>query len=97
MTLVATGLYHMLKNNPDFSVIDTYDQTLSMKESMERRRQSLMVDLYFVGSNAVIKTDNRMNLDLRGNRVGALTFGPRHFIVLVGCNKIVLINPDLGF
>lgn len=92
MTFVATGLYHMLKDSPDFDVIDTYDQTLSMEESMERRRQSLMADLYFVGSNAVIETGNLVNLDMLGNRVAALTFGPRHVIVLVGRNKIV---PDL--
>ena len=92
MTFVATGLYHLLKDSPDFDVIDTYDQTLSMEESMERRRQSLMADLYFVGSNAVIETGNLVNLDMLGNRVAALTFGPRHVIVLVGRNKIV---PDL--
>ena len=92
MTFVATGLYHLLRDNPDFDVIDTYDQTLSMEESMERRRQSLMADLYFVGSNAVIETGNLVNLDMLGNRVAALTFGPKQVIVLVGRNKIV---PDL--
>ena len=76
MTFVATGLYHLLKDNPDFDVIDTYDQTLSMKESMERRRQSLLADLYFVGSNAVIETGNLVNLDMLGN----LLFGQQGLI-----------------
>jgi MinD superfamily P-loop ATPase len=30
-----------------------------------------------------------VNLDMMGNRVGALTFGPKHVVIMVGRNKIV--------
>ncbi|MFC1816056.1 lactate utilization protein [Thermodesulfobacteriota bacterium] len=89
MTFVTTGLYETLKNNPEFNVIDTYDKNLSPEESLERRRQALMVDLFVTGSNAVTETGTLVNLDMYGNRVAALTFGPKHVIVLVGRNKIV--------
>ena len=92
LTFVATGLYDGLKNNNDFNILDTYDKTLSPEESLERRRQSLLVDLYITGSNAVTETGQLVNLDMFGNRVGALTFGPKNVIILVGRNKIV---PDL--
>jgi L-lactate utilization protein LutB len=92
LTFVATGLYDVLKNNNDLNVLDTYDKTLSPEESLERRRQSLLVDLFITGSNSVTETGQLVNLDMIGNRVGALTFGPQNVIILVGRNKIV---PDL--
>jgi L-lactate utilization protein LutB len=92
LTFVATGLYDIFKNNNDLNVLDTYDKTLSPEESLERRRQSLLVDLFITGSNAVTEAGQLVNLDMIGNRVGALTFGPKTVIILVGRNKIV---PDL--
>jgi hypothetical protein len=89
---VATGLYDALKNDNDLNILDTYDKTLSPEESLERRRQSLLVDLFITGSNAVTESGQLVNLDMIGNRVGALTFGPKNVIILVGRNKIV---PDL--
>ena len=90
LTFVATGLYDDLKNNNHLNVLDTYDKTLSPEESLERRRQSLLVDLFITGSNAVTETGQLVNLDMIGNRIGALTFGPKNVVILVGRNKIVL-------
>ena len=92
LTFVATGLYDAFKNNNDLNILDTYDKTLSPDESLERRRQSLLVDLFITGTNAVTETGQLVNLDMIGNRVGALTFGPKNVIILAGRNKIV---PDL--
>ncbi len=92
LTFVATGLYDILKKNNDFRILDTYDKALSPEDSLERRRQSLLVDLFITGTNAVTETGQLVNLDMIGNRIGALTFGPKHVIILVGRNKIV---PDL--
>lgn len=90
LTFVATGLYDDFKNNHHLNVLDTYDKTLSPEESLERRRQSLLVDLFITGSNAVTETGQLVNLDMIGNRIGALTFGPKNVVILVGRNKIVL-------
>jgi len=92
LTFVATGLYDVLKKNNDLNILDTYDKNLSPEQSMERRRQSLLVDLFITGSNAVTESGQLVNLDMFGNRVGAITFGPKNVIILVGRNKIV---PDL--
>lgn len=89
MTFVASGLYQILKDAQDMEVVDTFDKSLSPSESMERKRASLMVDLFITGTNAITEDGQLVNLDMIGNRVGALTFGPKHVILLVGRNKIV--------
>lgn len=89
LTFIATGLYETLKAMANMEVIDTYDKTITPEQLMERRRNALLVDLFFCGANAVTETGNLVNLDMIGNRIGALTFGPRNVVVLVGRNKIV--------
>jgi len=89
VTFVGTGLYEALKGRGDLKVIDTYDRGISLEENLERRRQALHVDLFVTGTNAVTETGMLVNLDMIGNRVAALTFGPKHVVVLAGRNKIV--------
>ena len=93
ITFVATRLYEALRNDPRYTVLDTYDKSLSPEESIQRRRESLLVDLFITGTNAVTEAGHLVNLDMIGNRNGAITFGPKHVVVLVGRNKIV---PDLA-
>ena len=92
MTFVATRLYEALRNDPRYTVLDTYDKSLSPEQSMRRRRESLLVDLFIAGTNAVTESGQLVNLDMIGNRVAALTFGPKQVLVFIGRNKIV---PDL--
>ncbi len=92
LTFIATNLYDALKKSSDLKVLDTFDKNLSPEESLERRRQSLLVDLFITGSNAVTETGQLVNLDMFGNRIAAITFGPKNVVILLGRNKIV---PDL--
>ena len=92
LTFNATGLYDALKKMKGMKSLDAYDKTITREEALERRRQSLLVDLFITGTNAVTETGMLVNLDMIGNRVAALTFGPKSVIVLAGRNKIV---PDL--
>lgn len=92
MTFMATGIYDALKNTPGLEVLDTFDKTLTPEQTLELRRRSLLVDLFVTGTNAVTEKGALVNLDMLGNRVGAINFGPRNVVILVGRNKIV---PDL--
>ena len=92
MTFTASGLYEALKDDPSYHILDTYDKSLTPEEMVERRRQSLLVDLFITGTNAVTETGMLVNLDMIGNRICGMTFGAKHVIILVGRNKIV---PDL--
>ena len=90
MTFVETGLYDALKEKKNFKVLDTYDKSLSDDEKTQLRREALLTDLFITGTNAVTEDGYLVNLDMIGNRVGALTFGPKNVLVLTGRNKIVL-------
>ncbi len=92
MTYVQTGLYQELKDYKGIEVLDTYEKGLAPELMAERRRRSLLVDLFITGANAVTETGKLVNLDMTGNRVAAINFGPRNVIILVGRNKVV---PDL--
>lgn len=89
MTLYSTGILDELKQRPDIHVIETFDNTVPRAEIIERRRQALLVDLFFTGTNAVTETGALVNLDMVGNRVAGIVFGPRHVVITVGRNKIV--------
>jgi L-lactate utilization protein LutC len=92
MTVIKSGIYDALKSQQDLAVIDTIDPTVPPEEKIERRRQALLVDLFITGTNAITEAGQLVNLDMIGNRVGALTFGPKKVVLVVGRNKIV---PDL--
>ncbi|HUU40268.1 MAG TPA: lactate utilization protein [Desulfatiglandales bacterium] len=89
MTFRATGLYKAIKDNPDFEVIDVFDKKVPSEEMLELRRRSLLVDLFITGSNAITKSGMLVNLDMYGNRVAGITFGPKYVVILAGRNKIV--------
>jgi L-lactate utilization protein LutC len=88
MTFVATGLYHELRERSDLEILDTYRRDMAAEDLIELRRQALLSDLFITGSNAVTEGGELVNLDMTGNRVAALAFGPKKVIVLVGRNKI---------
>lgn len=92
MTFVGTGLYDALKDQEKFKILDTYDKSLSNDEKTQLRREALLTDLFVTGTNALTEDGCLVNLDMIGNRVGALTFGPKYVLVLTGRNKIV---PDI--
>jgi len=85
----ATGLYDRLKDTKEFELVDTFNKQISSEKQLERRRQALLVDLFITGTNALTETGQLVNLDMIGNRISALTFGPKWVIVLVGRNKLV--------
>ena len=96
-TFIETGLYDDIKNSPELEVLDVYDKNLSDEEKNSLRRKALLVDLFITGTNAVTETGSLVNLDMYGNRVAAITFGPKYVVILVGRNKIVTDLEDAMF
>ena len=88
MSFVSTGLFHALKDDPNLNVLNTFDKSLSMEEMLDLRRQSLLVDLFITGTNAVTEAGHLVNLDMIGNRVAAIMWGPKTVLLIVGRNKI---------
>ena len=62
---------------------------LDPSQKLEIRRRQLTCDLFLSSVNAVTLSGLLVNIDGSGNRVAALTFGPKKVIVVVGRNKLV--------
>ena len=62
------------------------------EEKVEFSRQALLSDVYIGGANALSATGELVNIDGNGNRVAAMSYGPKTVIVIAGMNKVM---PDL--
>jgi len=89
-TLIATGLCEYFRDSDAYEVLDTFDRTISREKMLELRRRALLTDLFLTGTNAVTESGQLVNLDMIGNRIGAITFGPKHVIILLGRNKLTV-------
>lgn len=89
MTTAGMGLWEKIAERGDLTVIDHYKPGLSSEESMQLRREGLLADVLITGTNAITLDGRIVNLDAVGNRVAAMTFGPKKVILVVGMNKVV--------
>ncbi|GAA0120756.1 MAG: lactate utilization protein [Clostridium argentinense] len=71
------------------TIIDHGEPGLTKEEKMDIMRRELTSDLFLCSSNAVTLDGKLINVDGVGNRVAAITFGPKKVIMVVGINKIV--------
>lgn len=89
MTLYATGIIDWLRNRNDGLLIDTFEPGQPFRELIERRRQALTCELFMTGANAVTEDGTLHWLDMIGNRIAPIAFGPQKVILTIGRNKIV--------
>ena len=89
LTLYATGILPYFREKNGIKLIETFGEKISRDKSMERRRKAILTDLFFTGTNAVTESGMLVNLDMIGNRVGGIIFGPKFVVIVVGRNKIV--------
>ena len=87
VTLSELGVLDYLRENHNF--LDRFAPGLSRDEVMEIFRKSFFADTYISSSNAVTENGELYNVDGNGNRVAAITFGPKSVIIIAGVNKIV--------
>ena len=90
MTLYATGIVDWLRQQRPYPLIDTFEKGVRFRELIERRRQALLSHTFLTGVNAISASDGSLHwLDMIGNRIAPIAFGPRHVILVAGVNKIV--------
>lgn len=87
MTVIKLGIQEKVAELGGI-VLDHGDPTLSDDEKMETMRGQLLSDVFICSSNAVTLDGELVNVDGVGNRVAAMSFGPKKVIVVVGVNKI---------
>lgn len=89
VTMRKTGIIDWLRTNGDWQLLDGFDPSMPRPERLEIRRQALMSDLFITGINAVTEEGTLHWLDMVGNRIAPVAFGPRKVILVAGRNKIV--------
>lgn len=87
MTAQELNIYNVLKEN-NYKLIDR-DTAKSPDERSDLMHQSLLCDSYIMSANAITEEGELFNIDKVGNRVAALSYGPKNVIVIAGMNKIV--------
>ena len=92
MTATYAGLWEAIAELPDVTLIDPYEPSIPPEEGLERRHQGMSADFMIASSNAITLDGKLVNLDGMGNRVAAMSFGPKKVILMVGMNKVA---PDL--
>jgi L-lactate utilization protein LutB len=88
MTVKAIGVQEKAKAI-GAEILDHNAPGLDAGTKMEILRAQLVCDLFVSGSNAITLEGDIVNVDGNGNRVAALTFGPKKIVVVVGANKVV--------
>jgi len=71
------------------AILDHNAPGLSAEQKMEILRAQLTCDVFISSANAITMDGCIFNVDGNGNRVAALSFGPRKNIVVAGLNKVV--------
>ena len=89
LTLYSTEILEYFRSKSEIKLIETFAENISREKIMERRRKAILADLFFTGTNALVDSGMLVNLDMIGNRVGGITFGPKYVVIMVGRNKIV--------
>lgn len=87
MSISEIGLLdYILENN--YKVINR-DNAKTQEEKNNILKEALFCDTYLMSANAITEDGQLVNVDCYGNRVGALMFGPKSVVVVVGMNKIM--------
>lgn len=87
-TLKELGIPEQLEKD-GHTVYDHNKPGLSAEEALSLRRKELLCDVFIASSNAVTLDGQLVNTDGSGNRVAAMSFGPKKVILVIGVNKIV--------
>jgi hypothetical protein len=77
MTTVDMGLWEDIAKLAGVELIDPYEPGILPEEGLERRRNGMTADVMISSSNAITLDGKLVNLDGMGNRVAAMTFGPK--------------------
>jgi len=91
-TMLDLGIQERLEKE-GYNLLDR-DKAASPEERMERMRKALLCDTFLSGTNAISEDGQLVNIDGYGNRVAAMTFGPKQVIVAAGMNKIAKTYKD---
>ena len=87
MTVRDLGIPDVLKNRGTLEVIDR-DLAETAEEKQATYLRAFSADVYLTSANALSEDGVIVNIDGNGNRVAAITWGPKKVIFVIGLNKV---------
>lgn len=92
LSVRGIGLIEKL-SEANVEVLDHWKQGLTKEQISSLRLSQLTCDLFLSSANAITEKGDIVNIDGFGNRINAMTFGPKKVIIVAGYNKLV---PDIA-
>lgn len=87
MSVRDIGIPEMLKQRGTLDVWDR-DLVTTPEEKQEMYLRAFKADYYLASANAISEDGVIVSIDGNGNRVAAITWGPKRVIFVVGMNKV---------
>ena len=87
MTIRNMGLPQALHDRGTLKVLDR-DLVEDRAEVVRIYEQAFTADVYLSSANAISEDGVIVNIDGNGNRVAAITWGPKKVIFVIGLNKV---------
>ena len=87
MTIRDIGIPDYLKKRGTLEVLDR-DLVETPEEKQAMYLRAFSTDVYLSSANAISEDGVIVNIDGNGNRVAAITWGPKKVIFVIGMNKV---------
>ena len=87
MTIRDMGIPDALRQRGTLNVLDR-DLVETPEEKAEMYLRAFSADVYLSSANAISEDGVIVNIDGNGNRVAAITWGPKQVIFIIGVNKV---------
>jgi L-lactate utilization protein LutB len=87
MTIRDMGIPKVLKDRGTLEVLDR-DEIADRDEVVKIYEGAFTADVYLSSANAISEDGVIVNIDGNGNRVAAITWGPKKVIFVIGVNKV---------
>lgn len=86
-TIRDLGIPQTLKNRSTLNVLDR-DSVETPEEKVQMYLKAFTSDVYLTSANAISEDGVIVNIDGNGNRVAAISWGPKKVIFVIGLNKV---------
>ena len=87
MTVRDLGIPDVLRKRRTLEVLDR-DLAKDLEEAQAMYLRAFSADVYLTSANAISEDGVIVNIDGNGNRVAAITWGPKKVIFIIGLNKV---------
>ena len=91
MTVRDIGIPGYLRNRRTLEVLDR-DLATTPEQKQAIYLKAFTADVYLTSANAISEDGVIVNIDGNGNRVAAITWGPKKVIFVIGLNKVAQMS-----